>query len=148
MSQLKESDMADRKERNGSCLCGAVRVTATTKSNGAAACHCTSCRKWGGGPLLAVDCAAELRIENEGNVSVYASSTWAERGFCRQCGSHLFYRLKQGPRYFVPVGVFEEGESWVLEQQVFIDEKPGFYSFANPTTNLTGPEVFAEFQSK
>jgi hypothetical protein len=148
MSQLKEGGMADGKEYKGSCLCGAVRVTATIKSKGVAACHCTICRKWGGGPLLAVDCEAEVRIDNEDNVSIYPSSTWAERGFCRQCGSHLFYRLKQGPRYFVPVGVFGEGESWVLEQQVFIDEKPGFYSFANPTTNLTGAEVFAQFQSK
>lgn len=139
--------MTNAKERKGSCLCGAVRVAARTQDGSVAACHCTICRKWGGGPLLAVDCGAEVRIENEDNVSIYASSTWAERGFCRQCGSHLFYRLKQGPRYFVPVGVFGEGESWLLEHQIFIDEKPGFYSFANSTTDLTGAEVFAQFQS-
>ena len=23
------------------------------------------------------------------------SSAWAERGFCKNCGSHLFYRLKE-----------------------------------------------------
>ena len=137
--------MTAAKERKGSCLCGAVRLLRTTQGDGVAACHCTMCRKWGGGPLLAVDCGADLRIENEDNVSVYASSAWAERGFCRQCGTHLFYRLKQGPSYFVPVGVFADDERWVLEQQIFIDEKPGFYSFANPTKNLTGAEVFAQF---
>jgi hypothetical protein len=137
--------MADAKVRKGSCLCGAVRVSGKTADDGVAACHCTMCRKWGGGPLLAVDCGADFHIENEDSVSVYASSAWAERGFCRQCGTHLFYRLKQGPRYFVPAGVFGESEPWVLEQQIFIDEKPGFYSFANHTQNVTGAELFAQF---
>ncbi|MPZ42421.1 MAG: GFA family protein [Betaproteobacteria bacterium] len=140
--------MTSAKERKGSCLCGAVCVSATIQDDSVAACHCTICRKWGGGPLLAVDCGADFRIENEDNVSVYASSAWAERGFCRQCGTHLFYRLKQGPRYFVPAGVFGDGEPWALTHQIFIDEKPEFYAFANPTTNLTGAEVFAQFQSK
>ncbi|MGH8639654.1 MAG: GFA family protein, partial [Burkholderiales bacterium] len=84
----------------------------------------------------------------EDNVSVYASSAWAERGFCRQCGTHLFYRLKQGPRYFVPAGVLGDGEPWAHTHQRFIDEKPDFYSFANPTTNLTGAELFAQFASE
>jgi hypothetical protein len=139
--------MADSKERSGNCLCGAVCVTGKTNGDGVAACHCTICRNWGGGPLLAVDCGADFRIDNEASVSVYPSSEWAERGFCRQCGTHLFYRLKQGPRYFVPVGLFGEGASWALVHQIFIDEKPDFYSFANPTANLTGAEVFAQFQS-
>ena len=137
--------MTQPKERKGNCLCGAVRVTATRQGDGLAACHCTICRKWGGGPLLAVDCGGEFRIENEANVAVYPSSAWAERAFCRQCGTHLFYRLKQGPRYFVPVGLFGEAEPWTLEQQIFIDEKPPFYSFENATTELTGAQVFAQF---
>lgn len=140
--------MADGNERNGSCLCGAVRVTGKTNGDSVAACHCTICRKWGGGPLLAVDCGADFRIENEASVAVYPSSEWAERGFCSRCGTHLFYRLKQGPRYFVPVGLFGEGQRWGLEHQVFIDEKPEFYSFANKTTDLTGAEVFAQFSQQ
>ena len=140
--------MTDAKEHSGSCLCGAVRVAGKTQTDSVAACHCTICRNWGGGPLLVVDCAADLRIENEASVSVYPSSEWAERGFCRHCGTHLFYRLKEGPRYFVPVGLFGKDGAWALDHQIFIDEKPDFYAFANPTTNMTGAEVFAQFQSE
>jgi hypothetical protein len=138
----------DSTERRGKCLCGAVRLVAMPKGNGVAACHCTMCRTWGGGPLLGVDCGEDFHVEDEADVSVYPSSDWAERGFCRRCGTHLFYRLKQGPRYFVPAGVFEGGESWVLEHQVFIDEKPDFYAFANPTRDFTGAELFAQFAPK
>mgnify|MGYP000675211619 CR=1 FL=1 len=29
--------------------------------------------------------------------------------------------------------------------QIFIDEKPAYYCFANETHNMTGAEVFAQF---
>jgi hypothetical protein len=59
--------------------------------------------------------------------------------------SHLFYRLKKGPHYALPVGLFDDVERWALKHQVFIDEKPSWYAFANDTENLTGAEVFAKF---
>ncbi|NIT13149.1 MAG: GFA family protein, partial [Candidatus Dadabacteria bacterium] len=51
------------------------------------------CRKWCGGPLMAVNCGTDVTFEGEDNITVYDSSSWAERGFCSGCGSHLFYRL-------------------------------------------------------
>ena len=74
---------------------------------------------------------------------MYASSDWAERGFCRKCGSHLFYRLTGSGRYMVPPGLLDV--DFVFDHQVFIDEKPGYYSFANETENLTGEELFAKY---
>lgn len=129
----------------GGCLCGAVRVSAPKMSVHAGACHCGMCRKWTGGPLLAVDCDSEVSFEGVENVTVYSSSEWAERGFCKKCGGHLFYRLKQGNRYIVPVGVFDNPDTFVFDHQIFIDEKPAFYAFANQTKNMTGAEVFAQY---
>ena len=129
----------------GACLCGAVDLTVTVNSHDVDACHCHMCQKWGGGHLLAVECDEQVSIGGEENVGVYASSDWAERGFCRQCGTHLFYRLKEGGHYAVPAGLINNGEPWVLNQQIFIDEKPAFYAFANSTRNMTGAEVFEAF---
>ncbi|WP_339900516.1 GFA family protein [Paraglaciecola polaris] len=56
------------------------------------ACHCASCRKWSGGPLLAIDCGTDVSISPTDNITVYDSSQWAQRGFCRHCGTDLFYR--------------------------------------------------------
>jgi len=69
----------------------------------------------------------------------------AERGFCNKCGSHLFYRFKQNNQYYIPAGIFENESALVLKHQVFIDEKPKYYSFANETKNMTGEELFAQF---
>ena len=131
-------------EQRGSCLCGAVTLTATPKSLHVGACHCGMCRKWGGGPLMVVDCEG-VSISDDANVGVYPSSDWAERGFCRQCGSHLFYRLKEGAFYAVPVGILDNDREWQLVEQVFIDAKPDYYSFSERTRNLTGDELFAQF---
>jgi len=101
------------------------------------------CRKWTGGPLLTVDCGSEVSFEGKENISSFDSSDWAERGFCNKCGSHLYYRLKQKNQYAVPVGLFDDGKELVFDHQIFIDEKPSFYCFSNPTKNMTGAEVFA-----
>ena len=132
-------------ESRGSCLCGAIRITGNSVSKNMGACHCSMCRKWGGGPLLTVDCGAEVSFEGEENISVFSSSEWAERGFCNKCGSHLFYRLKERNQYIMPLGLFDNDKSFVFDHQIFIDEKPSFYSFANETSDMTGAEVFAKY---
>ena len=130
---------------NGSCLCGNVQFTATQISNTVGACHCNMCRKWGGGPFMEVDCGQNTKFSNEESISIYDSSAWSERGFCKNCGSHLFYRLKESKQYIMSVGLFEDNVNFVFDHQVFIDEKPHFYEFSNCTKNMTGEEVFAQF---
>ena len=137
--------MAEKKRKNGSCLCGSIQFTASNVNVHVGACHCGMCRKWGGGPLMAVDCGSEVSFENSHNITVYDSSDWAERGFCKNCGSHLFYRLKQSQQYHIPVGLFENNEEFIFDHQVFIDKKPAFYSFANSTTDMTEAELFAKY---
>ncbi|AFY91176.1 GFA family protein [Chroococcidiopsis thermalis] len=137
--------MSNSSVAKGSCLCGAVSLSTTSIDRHIAACHCSMCRKWGGGALLAVECGSDVSFQGEENIGIYQSSEWAERGFCKQCGSHLFYRLKQNQQYYIPAGIFDNDEGLVFEHQVFIDEKPAYYSFANETKNMTGAELFAQF---
>jgi hypothetical protein len=103
------------------------------------------CRKWGGGPLFAVDCGTDVVFTGEEHISVYSSSDWAERGFCARCGSHLFYRLKESGQYMMAAGLFDDLKGAVLDHQVFIDSKPDWYAFANETKNMTGAEIFAMY---
>lgn len=133
----------------GSCLCGAVSITAGahTEIN---ACHCSMCQRWGGGPLLSVHCGSDLQITGQDAVATFKSSEWAERGFCARCGTHLYYRLVQVgnekvSEYAVPVGLFQDGTSFSFDEQIFIDKKPAYYAFANRTRMLTEAEVFAKF---
>jgi hypothetical protein len=132
-------------ERLGKCLCGAVRITAAHTGNAVGACHCKMCRRWGGGPFMEINCGTDVTFDGDDNVKVYASSDWAERGFCRQCGTHLFYRFKANGKYAVPIGLFEEDKHLEFTHQVFVDERPSYYNFSNDTKDMTGPELIAKY---
>lgn len=137
--------MAATTELMGTCLCGAIRILATPKAKRFGACHCDTCRRWGGGPLLAVECGSAVRLEGDATLATFSSSEWAERGFCRACGTHLFYRLKESGDYAIPLGLFADGADWRFTEQIFVDRKPPYYTFAEATRDLTGAEVFAAY---
>jgi hypothetical protein len=137
--------MAQAATMSGGCLCGAVRFTAAPQSRDVGACHCSMCRKWSAGPFLVLDCGTTLKVEDAKNLGVYRSSEWAERCFCKQCGTPLFYRLVAQNLYFVSAEAFDDRDGYAFKSQIFIDEKPAYYDFANKTHNMTGAEVFAAF---
>lgn len=132
---------------NSKCLCGAVELEVELSNTEIAACHCSMCRKWSGGPMLAIDSGELKSMSNESLVTRYPSSEWAERGFCSKCGTHLFYFLKPANQYHFPIGLLDSGSKYKFSHQIFIDEKPEYYSFSNETQNMTGAEVFAHFES-
>jgi hypothetical protein len=137
--------MSDRKSNSGACLCGKVTFIAKNASQHVGSCHCHTCRKWGGSAFMEIDCGNEVEFTGEQNISLFQSSDWAERGFCKHCGTHLFYRLKSEQLHMMPVGLFEDDSNFKFTQQVFIDQKPDYYEFANKTECLTGKELFAMY---
>lgn len=111
----------------GQCLCGAVKFEAEDVEPHVHACHCSMCRRWNGGPALAAS-VGSVTFQGEENISRYESSDWAERGFCKQCGSSLFYLLKPST-YIMCTGAFHE-QSFELHGEIFCGEKPSWYNFA------------------
>ena len=137
--------MSDAGTMTGGCLCGAVRFTATPPNRDISACHCGMCRRWSAGPFLCLDGGTTLKVEDASQLGVYRSSEWAERCFCKKCGTPLFYRLIAQNTHFVSAEAFDDNSGYTFSSQIFIDEKPPYYDFANKTHNMTGAEVFAAF---
>jgi hypothetical protein len=131
----------------GSCLCKKIKFSFNLKAKHFDACHCSMCRSWGGGPNLTVESDGEIEFEGVENVSIYDSSDWAERGFCKNCGSNLFYRLKDKNLNFCNfnLGTIDNHEDFEFTTQIFIDAKPGNYSFSNKTKDMTEKEVLEAF---
>ena len=134
--------MKEASKHSGACLCGKVEFEFELDKKRYSACHCSTCRSWGGGPLLAVGGATAVKFSGKDQISRYDSSDWAERGFCKNCGSHLFYKLKKGDSYNIPVGIVDQTDEFKLSMQFFIDKKPESYSFEEKTQNLTEKEIF------
>jgi hypothetical protein len=131
----------------GSCLCKGVEFLFDLKNKHFDACHCSMCRSWGGGPALTVESAGNIQINGEENITIFSSSDWAERGFCKKCGSHLFYRLKDKSHNFCNfnLGTLDGHEEFSFTSQIYIDAKPENYSFSNKTKNMTEKEVLEAF---
>ena len=136
--------MDENLELTGKCMCGAVRVTATAREPHVAVCHCDMCRRWSAGPFIEVTCQT-VTFEDEDKVGRIRSSDWAERGFCTQCGSNLFYHIIDGDDYQVSAGLFDDQSMFRMSLQVFTDRKPQYYEFSNTTRMMTAAEVIAEF---
>ncbi|MGE4131102.1 MAG: GFA family protein [Bdellovibrionales bacterium] len=130
---------------DGQCLCGGVKISANVPKKSIGACHCGMCRKWSGAPALAVFVQGELEITGQELVKTFDSSLWAERGFCSNCGSHLFYRMKNGKFTNIPVGLLKDQNGFEFDLQVFVDNKPDYYDFSNETKNMTEQEVLKAF---
>lgn len=96
---------------------------------------------------MAFEAGASVALRGEDNIGVYNSSEWAERGFCKSCGTHLFYRLKENQHYYLPLGLFKGTENLTFHSQSFIDKKHPSYSFAEKTDTLTAEEFYAKFAS-
>lgn len=126
-------------ELQGHCLCGEVRVTIPELSEEITVCHCHMCQKFFGGPFLSLTgvLPKDVEINGEEQIQRYLSSEWAERGFCKQCGSSLFYHSLADDEYYFPAGLFDEIDQAKLTTEIFYDQKPAFFHFKESTEKLT-----------
>ncbi|MEW2918568.1 GFA family protein [Ruegeria sp. ANG10] len=133
-------------ELQGQCMCGAVTVTATPAKDALGACHCDQCRRWTSSMLVSFQ--AEEGYAALGPVKTFASSDWAERAFCAECGSALWYRVTApGDMHGhteMAAGLFED-TGHGLQLELFIDKKPEGYAFAGERKQMTKAEVEAMF---
>lgn len=136
--------------RTGGCLCGAVRYGITAPVDHLDVCHCAMCRKHSGGIATTVAVQPD-QIDWTGtdHIGVYSSSEWAERGFCKTCGSSLFWRMTaEGPAQgylSLSAGTLDDLTGLPLKTEIYIDHKPGGYAFAGDTMKMTQAEVEAAF---
>lgn len=135
-------------DRTGRCLCGGVSFVAKGLEPKVAACHCSMCRRWSGGPFFAIT-PSEVIWTGEGLITTYPSSEWAERGFCSKCGSSLFYRVTAPGPYqgmaHLALGTLDDQSGIDLTLEYFIDIKPDAYELAGDRKRLTEAEVMAIF---
>lgn len=138
--------MSDTISAAGHCLCGAVRFEASLCSPEVDVCHCGMCQRWAAGPFLAVGIEANsLRIEGADELQTYPSSEWGERLFCRKCGTPLFWRTRDGRYIAASAGSLIDKSQLRLAREIYVDEKPAYYDFANATVRLTGQEALQMF---
>ncbi len=122
-------------EREGGCLCGAVRFGAVLTGTTFGVCHCPMCRKWTGSALLGITVPeGNIVWTGAGHIAVRQSSSWGERAWCRECGSHLWFSVTVPGKYAgnreLPIGLFDDVNGLTMTNEIYIDHKPDSYAFA------------------
>ena len=104
----------------GRCLCGEVTIVVAGRHDpSAGACHCRMCQRWTGGLFLCFEAASDA-VTVTGPVTRYRSSSFAERAFCKVCGSHLWMRDTDGACDLMP-GLFDAALEWPLRSEIYVD---------------------------
>jgi hypothetical protein len=115
-------------EHLGSCLCGGVRFRVRGALRGVIYCHCSQCRKQSGHFFAATSAAAaDLSVTGEDLLTWYAASEEARRGFCRVCGSALFWKRVGADEVSILAGAFEKPTGLKGEVHIYVADKGDYY---------------------
>jgi len=140
--------MTDEVKKSGGCMCGAVRYEARGEPFSIAHCHCHSCRKHTGGPVVTLAGYLQEQVSFFGTErSLYESSPGALRAYCGQCGSPLTWEGDGGdlgPIVELHLSTFDEPESLVPTAHAFYPERLPWFDIAD---DLPRYEGFAELST-
>ena len=128
----------------GRCLCGAVRYEVRGPLRDVSSCHCEQCRRTSGHFVAAT--AARLGdfvlVEN-GGLEWYQSSAEARRGFCRECGSSLFWKHAAREEISIMAGTLDQPTGLATKTHIFADQVADYHAVPAGMATITGAEYLA-----
>ena len=109
----------------GGCYCGAVRYEAAGAARQLCYCHCESCRRVAGSPVVAWGTFERggFRV-TRGSLAELHSSPKVVRGFCAGCGSCLTYSQEARPGEIdVTLASLDEAAQLAPRMHVWVADK-------------------------
>ena len=128
-----QKNKINRLKTTASCLCGGVTFTIQGALRHIINCYCKQCRKTHGlmGPYTQ-SCWTSITFHNKKDLKWYISSNKASRGFCKRCGSSIFWRPKaiknQKLLVSISAGVLDNSTNLKLQGHIYTDYAPDFYT--------------------
>ena len=80
----------------GGCACGRVRYSVAIENDDAYLCHCRMCQRAIGAVSAAFKNVKQADVNWQGEPDWYDSSPIALRPYCRECGTSLGFKFKEG----------------------------------------------------
>ena len=109
----------------GGCLCGVVEFSAMLPAKWCAHCHCSMCRKAHGAGYVTWVGFEQNQVtltSGENQLKWHESSAGAQRGFCRQCGSSIFFRSQRwADELHIALGCIDDAIDLQPQANVFFD---------------------------
>jgi hypothetical protein len=114
----------------GRCLCGSVRYAVSGPLRPVLDCHCERCRRFTGHYLAATSAAGtDVAIEDPTHQLTWYPVPGAEYGFCRTCGSSLFWRAESSPDVLsIGAGTLEPPTGLVTEAAIWVSHASDYFT--------------------
>lgn len=126
------------KALSGQCLCGAVRYEVSGPLSPPHACHCAQCRRQSGHHTATTHVRRQdFSLTSDRGLKWYRSSALAERGFCAECGSSLFWD-DGGEDVYLSMGSLDQPTGLTLASHIFVDEKADYYDMGDDLPKFAG----------
>lgn len=118
--------------RTGQCHCGAVTFKVNGPVRDVIYCHCGQCRKQSGHIVAATACRDDqISIFGAENLTWYAASETARRGFCKTCGSHLFWKANGSDATSIMAGSFAKPSALRSGHHIHVADKGDYYDITD-----------------
>ena len=131
----------------GGCHCGAVRYEAKGDPLYVPYCHCASCRKTTGAPVVMfVNFDAKAIKFIVGERKTYLSSPNVKRTFCADCGTPLSYEGDWGGNAIIEVyvGTLDDPEAFAPDRHVFYGERIKWFDVDDQLPRYNGSSAGAQ----
>ncbi len=124
---------SDTETLSGGCLCGAVRYQLTPPLRPSIACHCGQCRRTSGHYVSATAVPRQnFTLTRSDGLKWYRSSAHARRGFCRECGSSLFWSADARETISIMSGTIDGKTGLHTAAHICVADKGDYYEL-NPS---------------
>jgi hypothetical protein len=131
--------ISEEKVTSGGCLCGAVRYEIKGPLRNVVNCHCSMCQKLHG--VFGAHSKAlkkNITITNGNGLGWFKTSEVAQRGFCRECGSSLFWEPFNLDATGIIAGSLDGPTGLQTMGHIFVSEKPDFYEITDENPQFQG----------
>jgi hypothetical protein len=116
------------KKHTGSCMCGSVQYELDGDLREVIACHCRQCRKSSGHYSAATATSPEhFKLLVSEGLKWYRASDSAQRGFCGNCGSSLFWKPDHKNHISIFAGTIDGRTDLNLASHIYTHEKGDYY---------------------
>ncbi len=130
--------------RTGQCMCGKITFAAEVGET-FNICYCKMCQRWASGAFMGVPTTGFNVTAGHEFLKVVHTSDWADRAFCTECGSNIYYHARDFAEPTVTLGNLDDASGLTPVRQYYIDKKPENFTIAEDTVKMTEAECIAFF---
>ncbi len=117
---------------NASCLCKGISMTIKGEFRQVVNCHCIQCTKTHGNFAAYTSVLEDnITFKTKSTLKWFKSSSKARRGFCKKCGSSVFFKRFGSSAISISAGLFKNPTKLETSSHIYTHNKRDYYKISD-----------------